>query len=188
MVRVQRLTGMRPGELTIMRPCEIDRTGEVWLYTPAKHKTQHRGHSRTIAIGPQCQIILLCYLARGVEDFLFQPRDSEAKRLATRSEGRTTPASCGNVRGTNRQESSQRSAGECYSVDSYRRAISRAAKRAGVEAWTPHRLRHTAATEVRRAFGLDAAQSVLGHKNAAITQVYAELHTERASEVAAEIG
>ena len=34
MVRIQRLTGCRPGEIVIMRPIDIDRTGDVWLYTP----------------------------------------------------------------------------------------------------------------------------------------------------------
>jgi len=49
MIQLQRLTGMRPGEVTIMRTCDLDVTGEVWIYTPAKHKTAHRGHQRDIA-------------------------------------------------------------------------------------------------------------------------------------------
>jgi hypothetical protein len=32
MVRLQRYTGMRPQEVCVMRPCDVDRTGEVWLY------------------------------------------------------------------------------------------------------------------------------------------------------------
>jgi len=188
MARVQRLTGMRPGELVIMRPCDIDRTAEVWLYKPSTHKTQHHGHARVVAIGPKCQEILLRYLARGAEDFLFQPRDSEAKRRAALTEARVVPMSCGNTVGSARLDSPQQQPGEAYTVGSYRRAITRAAVRAGVEAWTPHRLRHTAATEVRREFGLDAAQSVLGHRNAQITQVYAELDTAKAAAVALRIG
>jgi integrase len=35
MVRLQRLTGMRPGEVCIMRACDIDMTEDVWLYEPA---------------------------------------------------------------------------------------------------------------------------------------------------------
>ncbi len=36
MVKLQRLTGMRPGELVIMRPQDIDRSTHdgVWVYTP----------------------------------------------------------------------------------------------------------------------------------------------------------
>jgi integrase len=36
MVRLQRHTGMRPAEVCILRPCDLDRSGEVWLYRPSK--------------------------------------------------------------------------------------------------------------------------------------------------------
>jgi integrase len=60
-------------------------------------------------------------------------------------------------------------------VDSYRTAIKRALKRAGMEPWTPHQLRHTAATEIRRGAGLDAAQVLLGHASVRTTETYAEV-------------
>ena len=188
MARTQRLTGCRPGELIQMRPCDIDRSEKVWLYRPATHKTAHFGHTRVVAIGPKCQEILLSYLARGAEDYLFQPRDSESKRRAVMTEARVVPLSCGNTPGSARVDSPQRQPGEAYTVGSYCRAITRAAKRAKVEPWTPHRLRHTAATQVRREFGLDSAQAVLGHRNAAVTEVYAELNTAKAAAVALRIG
>ena len=34
MVRFQRLTGCRPGEVCQLRPCDVDRSGEVWQYRP----------------------------------------------------------------------------------------------------------------------------------------------------------
>jgi integrase len=43
MVRLQRLTGCRPGEICALRPCDVDRTGEIWCYTPAGHKMEHLG-------------------------------------------------------------------------------------------------------------------------------------------------
>jgi integrase len=43
MVRVQLYTGMRPGELCQMRATDIEVAGELWVYRPRKHKTQHRG-------------------------------------------------------------------------------------------------------------------------------------------------
>ena len=46
MVRLQRLTGGRPTEICTMRPCDIDRRGEVWSYTPARHKTDRLGRQR----------------------------------------------------------------------------------------------------------------------------------------------
>jgi hypothetical protein len=50
MVRLQRLPGMRPEEVCSLRACDLDRTGEVWLYRPGRHKTQHRGKERAVAI------------------------------------------------------------------------------------------------------------------------------------------
>ncbi len=34
---------MRPAELCILRPADIDRSGDVWVYRPSDHKTQHHG-------------------------------------------------------------------------------------------------------------------------------------------------
>src|SRR5206468_13023010 len=44
MVLLQLETGMRSGELVIMRACDIDMAGKVWLYRPPCHKTLHHGH------------------------------------------------------------------------------------------------------------------------------------------------
>ena len=44
MVKFQGLTGCRPGEVCQLRPMDLDRSGEVWLYRPGSHKTEHHGH------------------------------------------------------------------------------------------------------------------------------------------------
>jgi integrase len=62
MIRLQLLTGMRPGEVCQMRACDLDTSGEVWLYRPASHKTQHRGKARVVALGPCAQGVLLPFL------------------------------------------------------------------------------------------------------------------------------
>jgi len=80
------------------------------------------------------------------------------------------------------------SPGRHYSTDSYRRCIHRVCDKNAIERWGPHRLRHSAATQIREVFGLDHAQASLGHKSADITQLYADLNTEKASEVARKIG
>jgi integrase len=59
---------------------------------------------------------------------------------------------------------------------------------AKVEDLSPNQLRHTAATEIREKFGLEAAQVVLGHASADITQVYAERNQKLAAEVIKQIG
>ncbi len=54
--------------------------------------------------------------------------------------------------------------------------------------WAPNRLRHSKGTEVRKAFGLEAAQVTLGHRCADVTQVYAERDEELGKHVAREAG
>ena len=72
MVRVQRLICGRPQDMFNMRPCDIDRSQEIWKYMPYTHKTQHRGKVRMLPIGPKAQEILQKYLDKcGDEDFVF---------------------------------------------------------------------------------------------------------------------
>jgi integrase len=54
--------------------------------------------------------------------------------------------------------------------------------------WHPNQLRHSFATRVRKQHGLEAAQVLLGHSRADVTQVYAERNEELAAKVAAKIG
>lgn len=54
--------------------------------------------------------------------------------------------------------------------------------------WHPNQLRHARGTEIRKQFGLEAAQVILGHAAADVTQVYAERDAEKAREVARKIG
>jgi integrase len=188
MVRLQRLTGMRPGEVCSLRPCDVDRAGDVWTYRPASHKTEHHGLERVVFIGPLAQEVLLRYLARESMAFCFRPCDSEAKRRAEQHAARTTPLSCGNVPGSNVAPSPLRRAGERYLKDSYANAVRRACVRAQLPHWTPNQLRHTAATAARAAFGLDGAQIVLGHAHARVTEVYAERDAEKGRAIARQIG
>jgi integrase len=75
-----------------------------------------------------------------------------------------------------------------YSVHSYARAITRAAEKAGVAHWAPNQLRHSAATDIRRQFGIEAAQVILGHAQLGVTQVYAEKDRALAIQVAQAVG
>ncbi len=54
--------------------------------------------------------------------------------------------------------------------------------------WHPYQLRHSFATRVRKEHGLEAAQVLLGHSKADVTQIYAERNEELAASVAAKIG
>jgi integrase len=78
MIRLQRLTGMRSGEVVIMRACDIDMSGEVWLYAPSDHKNKWRGQPKLIPLGPRAQAIVKPFLKLDTTEFLFSPRDAEA--------------------------------------------------------------------------------------------------------------
>jgi integrase len=125
--------------------------------------------------------------------------------LALRHEARRTPQGYGNRPGTNRiRRKAKRKPGERYDTAGYRRAIDRACDRAFpapedstpeqaykwkiAHRWAPNRLRHTAATELRKRFGLEAAQVVLGHSMADVTQIYAERDLAKAAAVILEVG
>jgi integrase len=188
MVQLQRFTGARPGEICDIRPGDINRKADPWEYIPESHKTEHHDRPRVIFIGPKAQRILLPYLLRAADCYCFSPREAESKRRAAQHEARTTPLSCGNRPGTNRKTTPRRTAGEKYDRNSYARAVRRAAVAAGVGTWSPHRLRHTFATEVRKSFGLEAVQVCLGHSQAAVSEIYAERDFAKAAHVARQIG
>lgn len=199
MVRFQRLTGCRPAEVCMLRPCDLDRSGDVWLYRPESHKTEHHDRDRVICIGPKAQDLLRKYLLREADAYCFSPQDSERKRRASLHSQRKTPLNCGNVPGSNRKRTPTRQPGACYTTDSYRRAVTRGCRLANKQRqkegrddllpeWHPNQLRHSAATSIRRQFGLEAAQVTLGHAAADVTQIYAEKNLTLAVEVMRRIG
>ena len=214
MVRLQLITGMRLAEICMIRPRDIDRKGEVWIYRPASHKTEHADKERSIPLGPRAQSLLVRYLPRETTTYCFQPSESEKKRLAIRAASRITPANLGNRHGTNRVSEPKRQAGSNYTTASYRRAIQRACDKAfphqelsgrdssslttakleelrtwkSNHRWSPNQLRHSAATRFRENYGLEAAQVLLGHSKADVTQIYAERDLTKAIEVAKKIG
>jgi integrase len=113
---------------------------------------------------------------------------------------RTVPLSCGNKPGTNRKAKPKRKPGDRYDSHAFGAAINRAIKIANRERlkvdpsaellpnWHPNQLRHLVATEIRRQFGLEAAQVALGHSRADVTQVYAERDMTKAAAVIRMIG
>jgi integrase len=217
MVRLQRLTGMRPGEVCSIRPCDIDRTDrDVWTYRPAEHKTMHKGRARVVHIGPQGQEILLPYLLRPATACCFSPTEAVQAVRDERHERRQTPQGRGNEIGTNRKRKPVRPPGERYDAGSYRRAIWRACEQAfgmpkklraippnatdrgerrqqaakwrEANCWSPNQLRHTAATAIRGEFGLEAVQAALGHAHMDTSQIYAEKTERLGRDVAKRLG
>ena len=127
MVRFQRLTGCRPEEVCAVRPCDVDRSNDIWQYRPQSHKTEHHNRERVILIGPQAQAVLLKYLARDGQMYCFRPMDSEAKRRAVCPRSTHYAAVARQSAGHEPQvQAAARAPGEQYDVDAYRRAIARA--------------------------------------------------------------
>jgi integrase len=202
MIQLQRLTGMRPGEACVMRACEIDMTGPVWLYRPKQHKTSWRGHQRVIALGPRAQEIVRPFLTLNTQAYLFSPREAVRALREDQRANRKTKLQPSQV--CRKKKNPKRAPGERYSTHAYLIAIRRgceaadhAAHKANPEArpeevlvpyWHPNQLRHLHGTEVRRRFGLEAAQVALGHAKADVTQVYAERNLTLAVQVAQQIG
>ncbi len=221
-IQLQLFTAARAGEICQMRPCDVDRSGEAWVYRPESHKTAHHGFDRKIFIGPRGQQALTPFLLRDPQTYCFSPAEAEAERRQRQHKERTTPLTCGNVPGSNVKGDPHRAAGDRYTTCSYRRAIARACDHAfpppeplvkrddetnaqwqmrlsteqkdelkawqKAHRWHPHQLRHNSATELRKEFGLEAARIILGHRSAAITEVYAEKDEQAAVDAINRVG
>ncbi len=205
MVRFQRLTGARPGEVCALKPGMVVKTlPDLWEIHLDDHKTSWRGKSRTIYVGPQAQAVLEPFLNRSLESYCFSAAESTRQQREKRHSERTTPLSCGNKPGSNRTPKPQKKPSNRYTTQSYGRAIKYACKKAfpapedlegqalkkwhSDHAWAPNQLRHTLATMIRRSDGLEAAAVVLGHSDVGVTQVYAEADRNKAIEVVRRLG
>jgi integrase len=169
MIQLQRLTGMRPGEVIIMRTIDITTSGAIWEYRPDSHKTEHHEKDRLVFIGPRAQEVLRPWLRPDLAAYLFSPREAMAELAASLRAVRKTK-----VQPSQRDRQSKqpkRTPGERYTTPSYGHSITMACDKAGVPHWSPNRLRHNAATRLRREFGLHEAKAVLGHSSVMPTQV-----------------
>lgn len=139
--------GARPGEICQMRLADIDRTDEVWVYRPARHKNDWRGQDRAIPLGRVCQRILSRFytenIHRNIHAYLFVPDGVRKRRKRLH-----------------------------FQTNVYTRAVMRAARRAGVQI-TPYSLRHSFRLRVSREVGLEAARAAMGHSTVDTTLAYA---------------
>ncbi len=194
MLQLHAIVGMRPGDLVIMRPGDIDRSDDVWVYRPASHKNEWRGQHLAYAIGPRAQKILAPYLEnRKPHVPCFQPAVTRKQRQeivhAKRKTKRTNQA-------TKRLIKRPMKIKDHYTTQSYGRAIRRAAERLTKDDreaflalhFAPNRLRHTKATELRASHGIEAARVALGHSNISTTLIYAEADLAKAKAIALESG
>ncbi len=213
MIQLQRLTGMRSGEVNTMRGCDINMIGKVWVYTPEHHKTACHGHSRQVYVGPRAQAIVRPFLKTNLGAYLFSPADAEAERNGRRfgaiSPNRKSKAYPSELRGRKQRRAKRkgRKLSNRYDTRAYARAVTYGiwkankarlaeAKANGIDShevaliphWHPHQLRHNCATQIRREHGLECARILLGHRSPQVTETYAELDAAKAIDVAAKVG
>jgi integrase len=185
MIRLQQLTGMRPGEIVTMRRSEIaTRLDEwvqvagldkrvsamafdgsmIWLYCPSRHKNLHRKKPRVIAIGGEGQRDLApLVIGLKPDDLVFRIRR-----------------------------------GKPWEVQTYGNAIARAIRRANakrkegeklIPRWSPNQLRKAAAGRADRVLGADGAAAMLGHgASRRALDHYIQEQIEKAVETAAKVG
>ncbi len=198
MVQIQRLTGMRPGEVCRLRGCDIDRTADVWVFRPGGHKTEHHGHKREIAIGPKAQEILSPFLFRAPATYCFPPREALNAAISRTRPFYRTDSYCQAVERACEQAlgmpddckvPSKAKQAKLKLTDEDLEQIRERAKAWRAEhCWTPNQLRHSHGTEVRAALGIEAAQMALGHHRQDTTLIYAERSLAKACEVAKQVG
>ena len=166
-----------------------------------------------IPLGPKAQAIVKEFLKPNLDAHLFSPRDHVLELRAARAASRKTKPTPSELRRRRRAKPATRMQ-DRYDRRTYQQTvvcgcnrafphptlarIPRAAltpeQREKLKAWRKAhggcvlQLRHTAATEFRAKYGLEAAQVVLGHAKADVTQVYAERDLAKAREVMREIG
>lgn len=170
------LTGMRPGEACRIRSCDIDTAADVWVYRPARHKTKYRGKTRAVPLGSRARAVLAPFAPANPEEHFFNP-----SRDVTR--WTPNPARPATVAPDGGPAKSRRRPGKAYTPHALEVAVGRACLKAGVPHWHPNQLRHLFATTVRRLHGLEAAQVLLGHAKADVTQIYAEKNLALAAEI-----
>lgn len=150
-------------------------------------------------------LVWVPYMLREATAHCFSPAESMHKTWEARQAARRTPLRWGNRPGTNRKTHPERLPRTRYTRDSYNRAIRRGIDKANATIrelalqtgqenpitlayWHPNQLRHARATEIRRQFGLEATQVVLGHAKADVSQIYAERDLSLAARIMQQVG
>ena len=198
MIQVQQLAAMRPCEVVAMRASALDMSGDIWMYELCEHKNRWRGYDRHIPLGPRAQAILKPFLSLSTTAYLFSPRAAEEWRNDKRARDRKTPMTPSQAKRKLIRKKPKRPKGDHYSVPAYARAIKYGIRKVNrqrekenrppIPHWCPLQLRHSRATEIRKHYGIEAAQVVLGHARADVTQVYAERNLDAAIRIARETG
>lgn len=208
MVKIQRLTGMRAGELVQMRTIDIDMTPtsiesrqdcpncrkdepcsdhSCWVYVPQHHKTEKKGVVRRIKIGPRAQEILKPLLKTCLTDYIFTGRAALFRDEEVYFRFHHTGVLPKNYKPLSRRKDKRRYR-EHISVSAFNQSIRYACMRANIPAWHTHQLRHAFATEVANLVGIEKARIALSHTSVEMTQRYAHMDDRSINPVISKIG
>ena len=166
-----------------MKVGEIDKSGEVWLYTPRKHKNSWRNHRKVIALGQFEQEIIAPRLVGKQPDApVFSPKEALKEKYARDAAKRKTKVPPSQVKRREQvARNPKRKVNDFYTTESYGRSVKQSIQAANkclpddaqIPHWTPYQLRHSAITEIIKTTGsVDVARAVAGQKHLATTQVY----------------
>ena len=179
-VTLQLHLALRPSEVLSIKPCEIDRSGAIWVYHPTYHKTKSRGHRRVIVLDGFAQRIVDKYLERPADAYLFSPKEAVSTIRSKAKAERVARGGSGSRKKPRQKQT--RLPGDRYYPREYAKAIQRAATKAGVPQWSPYQLRHTGITLMAEKAGVDNVQALAGHSKRAMTIHYSKATIEKASE------
>jgi integrase len=154
-----------------MRASDIDRSGDVWVYTPRYHKTEHHGKERRIFLGPLAQELLAPWiLDAGPDDYLFPTR--RAEHYSSDSYRQLIQRTIDRI---NKQREKEAEESGCEPVLLPR--------------WSPNQLRKAAAQEIRNKADVETSAALMGHSSSVVTQNhYAFADAQRAIQWAKKFG
>ncbi len=202
MLRLQFYCGMRPSETCLMRACDIDTSGKIWLYRPHRHKTAWRGHQQVKAIPAIAQKIIKQHLRPDREAYIFSPVDARRWSLEQQAKNRKPrktkryPCEVRRLKELAHKRARRVTAklpSDRYTAASYRQSLAHGftkAAAAGVQipTFTPNQVRHSILTFVSQRLGQQAAQRWAGHENLNTTNIYTERQTVELVRIANDLG
>jgi len=175
MVGLQRLSGMRPGEVCKLVMDHLDTSkGEYWVYSMRLHKTTHHGKRRTIILGKAAIEILKPWLR---SDGL--PLFSPLERMKLLRDSQRV-----DLKRDRRKKQPRKVPGVRYTTQSYGKAIVMVCKAKGIPEWSPNQLRKANATEVVERFDVSHASAMLGNSPKILQECYAKEDRTKAVRVA----
>lgn len=175
MLRLQAIIGCRPGEVCGMRWADLDRAPvdvdgvTCWTFRVEGAKAEHHGRATIYAVPPSAQRVLEQFTPTKPGGYVFAPAATMHELHDVRRAARRTPPT---KQMAERDAADRREFGDRYDAPTYRQAIERAIKKAGVERFTPHEVRHGAITRACARFGSLAASSFANHSNVQTTERY----------------